>query len=677
MNGESKFNVLIVDDHPENLLALESILESPDLNIIKASSGNEALGILLDQEVSLVLLDVQMPGMDGFETAELMRSNERTKNIPIIFVTAISKQRKHVFRGYEAGAIDYLYKPLDLEVLKSKVKAFIEFFKHKKALEETTKKLQDTVKELDKAKKAAEDATRHKTEFLASMSHEIRTPLNGIIGIADLGLSDEDLTLLQKERLLDVKTSGESLLDIINDILDISKIEAGKLEIEEFEFSLRELLEKIFTIISFRTVKGKNELVCRLSPDMPDIIMGDPLRLRQILLNLLANASKFTENGLITLNVEKKELIEEQLTIYFSVEDTGIGIPKHLQSGIFDTYTQAHGQKTGKTGTGLGLFISQKLANLMGGNIQVESEVNKGSKFYFTLNVMIGEQKIDYTKLNLPQGKEELDVLFCAVNPVTRTAFSESVKLWKVNAKTVGDKEELRIELSKRTKKFDYVILEFKIKDNTEEFINLVNEVKKKAESVILLVDSKNAKEVDFIRKKTHCRVITKPVLQPKLKEIFEGKFNQEDEVELKPEPKQEKKDVKDEAASDSQTIMVAEDQMINMKIVMQLLQRKGYKILPAQNGKIAVDLYKEHTNEISLVLMDVQMPVMSGVDATMEIRKIEQETGKHVPIVAMTAHAMKGDKERFLESGMDDYISKPVHPVVLYDIIKKNIKSS
>jgi two-component system, sensor histidine kinase len=229
MADKPKFNVLIVDDRPENLLTLEGILESDDLNILKAGSGNEALGILLEHNVALVLMDVQMPGMDGFEVAEIMRSSERTKFIPIIFVTAISKQRQHIFKGYESGAVDYLYKPLDLEILQSKIKAFIEFFQHKNALEETTRKLENTIKELNAAKRVAEEATTAKSAFLATMSHEIRTPLNGIIGMAELGLMDEETKAIHRERLLDIKQSGESLLDIINEILDISKIEADKL----------------------------------------------------------------------------------------------------------------------------------------------------------------------------------------------------------------------------------------------------------------------------------------------------------------------------------------------------------------------------------------------------------------------------------------------------------------
>jgi signal transduction histidine kinase len=669
MNKEEKFNILIVDDRPENLLALESILESPDLNIIKANSGNEALGLLLEYEVSLVLLDVQMPGMDGFETAELMRSNERTKNIPIIFVTAISKQRKHVFKGYEKGAVDYLYKPLDLEILKSKVKAFIEFFKHKKALEQTTKKLQETVKELNKAKKAAEQATRYKTQFLANMSHEIRTPLNGIIGIADLGLMDEDLTPLQKERLNDIKNSGESLLDIINDILDISKIEAGKLEIEEEEFSIRELLEKVFSIISFRTVKGLNEIVCRISPDMPDVLMGDPLRLRQVLLNLLTNATKFTHNGTIILTVEKLELIEEQLRVRFTVEDTGIGIPKEKIPTIFDTYTQAHRMSNSEdTGTGLGLFISQRLTRLMGGNISLESEVGKGSKFYFTLNMVIGNQVKDYSKLKLHGDKKDINILYLDSHPQAREVVEEYLKFWGLKVKTAENRDDLTQVLSNSDNKCTHVFVEIPLNEDPGKLIPVVNDIKKKAINVILVTETKNARYVDQIRKKTHCSLITKPIMQQRLKEILEEKQKDHKEKEEKPAF------FKGQEPSNNITILVAEDQEINMKIVLQLLSRKGYKTIPAKNGKVAVELYKEHQGKIDLILMDVQMPLMSGVDATKAIRELELVTAHHVPIIAMTAHAMKGDKEKFLASGMDDYISKPVHPDVLYSVVTKNI---
>ena len=309
-----KFNILLVDDRPENLVTLEGILESPELNIFKAYSGNEALSIMFENEFALVLLDVQMPVMDGFETAEIMRSSERTRNVPIIFVTAISTERKHIFKGYEKGAVDYLYKPLDLEILKSKIKAYIEFFKHKEELIATTVKLEKTIDELNNARVIAEEATKTKSSFLANMSHEIRTPLNGIIGMAELILMDE-LPDLQRERLIDLKSSSESLLEIINEILDISKIEADKLEMESINFSLRKMIEKSVRLLAVKAFEKKVEMVCRIDPTLPDYFIGDPLRIRQILINLLGNAIKFTHTGYVGVFVEHVGTVSNNFAI--------------------------------------------------------------------------------------------------------------------------------------------------------------------------------------------------------------------------------------------------------------------------------------------------------------------------------------------------------------------------
>ncbi len=674
-----KFNILIVDDHPENLLALESILESPDLNILKASSGNEALGIMLDYEVSLVLLDVQMPGMDGFETAELMRSNEHTKNIPIIFVTAISKQRKHIFKGYESGAVDYLYKPLDLEILKSKVNAFIEFFKHKKELELTTEKLKKTVKALNEAKRYAEQSTKSKSLYLANMSHEIRTPLNGIIGIAELGLMDAELTELQKERLQDIKTSGETLLEIINGILDISKIEANMLEIEEAEFSLRNMIERVFAIISLKALNNGNELICNLQNDIPDILIGDSLRIRQILVNLLSNANKFTKNGTITLTVRQEDLIEEQIRLFFSVKDTGIGIPPDKINSLFDTYTQAHKSTTREFGgTGLGLYISQSLTKLMGGRIKIKSVLNKGSEFYFTLNLLTGKQKEDLSKIKLPAGKNKVNALIIESHKQAAGILSGLLSYWKIDNKIVDSIEKAE-EISKK-QHFDFIFLTIHpTENNIDSLSSSINLLKQKSDGLYLLSEIKSSTWVEQIRKRSNSNLIVKPVSQNVLKREIENSLNglktkTPVTATSKPAKKPDTAKQPDDNIS-GLNVLVAEDQIINMKIVVQLLQRKNFKIIQTKTGKEALEIYKKQYDKIDIILMDVQMPEMDGIDATKRIREFELETQKHTPVIAMTAHAMKGDKEQFLSIGMDDYISKPIHPQLLYETIKLNLK--
>ncbi len=678
MVNNSKFNILIVDDHPENLLALESILESPDLNILKASSGNEALGVLLDYEVSLVLLDVQMPGMDGFETAELMRSNEHTKNIPIIFVTAISKQRKHIFKGYEAGAVDYLYKPLDLEVLKSKVKAFIEFFKHKKELELTTTKLKETVKELNRAKRLAEESTKSKSLYLANMSHEIRTPLNGIIGIAELGLMDTDLTDLQKERLQDIKTSGETLLEIINGILDISKIEANMLEIEEAEFSLRDMIEKVFAIISLKALNNGNELVCDVQHDIPDTLIGDSLRIRQILVNLLSNANKFTKNGTITLSIKQEDLIEEQIRLSFSVKDTGIGIPASKIHTLFDTYTQAHKSTTREFGgTGLGLYISQSLAKLMGGTIKIDSAEGKGSEFYFSLNLLTGKQKEDLSKIRIPKGKKAVSALIVEEHPDAAKILSGLLSYWNIENTVVSTKQEALQRAGKQH--FDFVFLTIQpAKDNLDELSDTIEELKKSTDHLYMLSEVKSSSWVEQIRIRSNSDLLIKPISQTVLKHEIEKSLaghKKEQTQAATGQAKQPAAEVKADNLEEGATVLVAEDQTINMKIVVQLLQRKHFKIIQAKTGKEALEIYKNQHDEIDIILMDVQMPEMDGLEATKRIREFELELQKHTPIIAMTAHAMKGDKEQFLSIGMDDYLSKPIHPQLLYDTIKLNFK--
>jgi CheY-like chemotaxis protein len=668
MDNSTRFNVLIVDDRPENLLTLEGILESENLNIIKAHSGNEALGIMLENNISLVLMDVQMPGMDGFEVAEIMRSSEKTKFIPIIFITAISKQRQHIFRGYETGAVDYLYKPLDLEILQSKIKAFIDFFQHKNALEETTRKLAKTIDELNAAKRIAEEATNAKSSFLATMSHEIRTPLNGIIGMADLSLMDDEISAVQKERLLDIKASGESLLEIINEILDISKIEADKLELEEIEFSIRELIKKVVNLLSVKVFQEKLEFTCRVSPELPDIIIGDPLRLRQVLINLISNAIKFTEEGTVALNVNMIDHIEEQLSLEFAVEDTGIGIPKEKIGRLFDSYTQAE-TSISRThgGTGLGLSISQRLVNLMGSQIKVSSSPGEGSRFSFRLNMITGEQMETPWQLKLTKPNQDFHILVIDDHEKSATNLSELLKSWNIRCTIAHDCEQAVKAV--KSEIFDLVMIDFYLHEmNGADAAEKIKELLsgKTLPEFLLLSPTKANIDILKLKKANQYNFISKPILQNDLKTYLESKFGQHAVTDNSP------KAVVSSTVTNQKniSILVAEDQIINRKIVTQLLEKKGWSVKAVENGKIACEMAT--SQQFDIILMDVQMPEMDGFEATRLIRKAEVNTGQHTPIVAMTAHAMKGDREKCLEAGMDFYITKPVNPNELFDTIAR-----
>lgn len=676
--ADKKYNILIVDDRPENLLTLEGILDSPELNLVKATSGNEALGLVLEYNFAMALIDVQMPGMDGFETAEIMRSSERTKHIPIIFITAINKQRKHIFQGYESGAVDYLYKPLDLEILKSKISAFIEFFKYREALEETTQKLQNTIEQLNQAKNEAESANQAKTAFLASMSHEIRSPLNGIIGIAELGLMDKDIDPLQGERYIDIKTSGQNLLEIINDILDISKIEAGRLELEEIEFSIRDIVEKVFKIAMVHVNQKDVELIVDMDPEIPDIIIGDPLRLRQVLTNLLSNAAKFTEKGHIKLKVDVLELIEEQLRVQFSVEDTGKGIPKEKQKLLFEQYVQVDSSVARQHGgTGLGLNIARKLVGLMGGEIILESEDGKGSKFSFALNMLTGEQVIDLKEITLAEKYKNKKVLLADDYKDSRASFMRLMEYWGFNV-SLADNMDDACRLAKK-ENFDVFFIDFSIdKKDPDEIISRLSETKIKSE-IVFLTSAKSSIEIDRIKKSGQYNFLVKPILQTDLKNFLEGKTSEalvKEEIEKVFHSKKISSDAATKQISisfeGSREILIAEDQLINRKVVTQFLQRKGWHVYAVENGLQALELIKKDPRRFFMILMDVQMPVMDGFTATIKIREFEKGGKWHVPIIAMTALAMKGDKEKCIAAGMDDYLTKPVNPEELYEIAEK-----
>ncbi len=388
-----KVKILIVDDLIENLISLEMLLSEFSVTVEKATSGEEALRKTMKDDFAMVILDVQMPGMDGYETLSLMRKREKTKYTPVIFVSAIHKTDFHIIKGIETGAVDFISKPIIPEILIGKVKIFLDLHYQKKKLDTLLKNLEETNKELEIQKAKAESAAKAKAMFLANMSHEIRTPLNGIIGISKI-LDETPLNKKQKELTGIIISSGENLSNVINDILDFSKIESGRVKLEKIEFKLKKTIESIVNLQKFYAEKKGIKLEYNIDEKIPETLIGDPYRLNQVITNLVNNALKFTVKGSVKIRVSLVESSQETITLKFNVIDTGIGISEEGKEKLFKEFSQTDSSTTRKYGgTGLGLAICSNLVTLMEGEIGVNSVVGRGTEFWFNVPFTLTEDK--------------------------------------------------------------------------------------------------------------------------------------------------------------------------------------------------------------------------------------------------------------------------------------------
>jgi len=587
---------------------------------------------------------------DGYRTGEVGHVRRDGTPFPTRMIVTVFRDEAGVPTGLIGFASDITHQKQAEDSLAAAYRG----------LEEVNEELRRAIDQTNQLAIEAEMANVTKSQFLANMSHEIRTPMNAIVGMVELAL-DTKLTAEQREYLITVKDSAESLLGLLNDVLDVAKIEAGKLELETIDFHLRDSLSDALKTLAIRAHQKGLELAFEVDPDVPDVLVGDPMRLRQIVTNLVGNAIKLTAEGQVVVHASTESESEERACLHFSVTDTGIGIPAEKRDAVFAAFEQADGSATRRYGgTGLGLAICVQLVTAMGGRIWLESEVGKGSTFHFS--VALGVPKSAPAPLHpQPVNLQGMSALVVDDNATNRRILEQMLTNWEMKPQAVdGGREAISAMKEAARSGHPFVVLLVDVQMPGMDGFSLVERMRQEAEvgnpAILMLTSSGQRGDAARCRELGISAYLTKPVKQSELWDalmlIFGAQVMGEDASPLITRHllRENRRRLR---------ILLAEDNAVNQKVAVRMLEKRGHYVTVVGNGTEA--LAAVESQPFDLVLMDVQMPEMDGLEATAAIREQEKTSGQHLPIIAMTAHAMEGDRERCLAAGMDGYVPKPV----------------